>query len=120
MKMKLTLRQGFILIDETCTRQSTALAGLESFAGAQVGTNQKLHEIIYQISSQISTSEDDLMRLQKTAQSGDQKDPQTRVFQFQPNEYNVAGVVHLLLLIKWMLLFFYRWHIFILPINQSL
>ena len=41
-KVKLTLKQGFVLIGETCTRHISVLEGLESFAGSQVGTNQKL------------------------------------------------------------------------------
>ena len=31
-RLKLALRQGFILIDETCAKHSSALEGLQSFA----------------------------------------------------------------------------------------
>ena len=33
-----------ILIDETCAKHSSALEGLQSFAGAEIGTSQKMHE----------------------------------------------------------------------------
>ena len=35
-KLKLALRQGFILFDETCAEHSSALEGLQSFAGAEL------------------------------------------------------------------------------------
>ena len=39
-KLNLTLKQGFILIDETCAKHASVLHGLQSIAGAQLGTNQ--------------------------------------------------------------------------------
>ena len=41
VKLKLTLRQGFILIDETCAKHSSALEGLQSFAGAEIVASQR-------------------------------------------------------------------------------
>ena len=34
-KLKLTLKQGFVLIDETCAKHATVLEGLQSFAGSE-------------------------------------------------------------------------------------
>ena len=45
-KLKLTLKQGFVLIDETCAKHASVLDGLQSFAGAQLGTNQKVHDTL--------------------------------------------------------------------------
>ena len=36
-KLKMALRQGFILVDETHAKHSSALEGLQSFAGAEIG-----------------------------------------------------------------------------------
>ena len=43
-KLKLALRQGFVLIDETCANHASVLEGLQSFAGAQLGTTQRIQE----------------------------------------------------------------------------
>ena len=43
-KLKLALRQGFILIDETCAKHASVLEGLQSFAGAQLGTRQRIQD----------------------------------------------------------------------------
>ena len=53
-KVKLTLKEGFMIIDENCNRQSQALNGLESFAGSQVSTNQNFLETVEQFHGQLS------------------------------------------------------------------
>ena len=45
-KLKMALRQGFILFDKTCAKHSSALEGLQSFAGAEVGANQRTHDTL--------------------------------------------------------------------------
>ena len=45
-KMKLTLKQGFVLIDDTCAKHASVLEGLQSFAGAEIGANQRTHETL--------------------------------------------------------------------------
>ena len=83
-KIKLTLKQGLMVIDENCSRQTQALNGLESFAGSQVRTNQKSRGTIEQFHGQLSVMakdlnlewriqsiEDDLARLQRNARTGD-------------------------------------------------
>ena len=99
-KIKLTLKQGFVLIDETCTKQAMAFSGLESFAGAQVGTNQKFQETMQQISGhpsvvqhrtrelqkdtsldwRIQTLEDELASLQKASRPNEQQDVHSQTF----------------------------------------
>ena len=51
-RLKMALRQGFILIDETCAEHSSALEGLQSFAGAEIGANQSIHKTLQRLSSQ--------------------------------------------------------------------
>ena len=97
-KLKLTLKQGFVLIDETFAKHATVLDGLQSFAGAQLGTNQKVQETLHRLSGQLSvvqqrtielqkntsldwriqSVEDDLIALQKTMQGGNARDVQER------------------------------------------
>ena len=99
VKLKLTLRQGFILIDETCAKHSSALEGLQSFAGAEIGASQRVHEALQGLFSQLgslqrrtlelerNTSldwrmqaiEDDLNKLQVNFQSGIQLSGQDRL-----------------------------------------
>ena len=45
-RLKLALRQGFVLIDETCAKHSSALEGLQSFAGAEIGAGGGRRRII--------------------------------------------------------------------------
>ena len=91
-KLKMALRQGFILIDETCAKHSSALEGLQSFAGAEIGANQRIHETLQRLTNQMgilqhktlelerNTSldwrmqsiEDDLTKLQVKFQGGSQ------------------------------------------------
>ena len=52
-RLKMALRQGFILIDETCAKHSSALEGLQSFAGAEIGASQRIHETLQRLSSQM-------------------------------------------------------------------
>ena len=98
-KLKMALRQGFILIDETCAKHSSALEGLQSFAGAEIGANQKIHETLQRLTGQMgalqhktvelerNTSldwrmqsiEDDLTKLQVKFQGGSQLSGQDRV-----------------------------------------
>ena len=93
-KVRLTLKQGFILIDETCTKHASVLEGLQSFAGSQVGTNQKVQETMIRMSGQlllvqqrtrelqrdtsldwrIQETEHDLMKLQESTRSSSQND----------------------------------------------
>ena len=53
-KLKLILKQDFVLIDETCAKHATVLDGLQSFAGAQLGTNQKVQETLQRLSGHLS------------------------------------------------------------------
>ena len=98
-KLKMALRQGFILIDETCAKHSSALEGLQSFAGAEIGASQRVHETLQRLSSQMGTLqhrrlelerntsldwrmqtiEDDLNKLQVKFQGGSQLSGQDRV-----------------------------------------
>ena len=41
-KLKLTLKQGFVIIDEPCAKHVIVLDGLQSFAGSQMGANQRV------------------------------------------------------------------------------
>ena len=64
-KLKLALRQGFILIDETCAKHSSALEGLQSFAGAEIGASQKIHEALQRLSNQMGTLQHRTLELEK-------------------------------------------------------
>ena len=64
-KMKLTLKQGFILIDETCAKHALVLEGLQSFAGAEIGANQRVHETLQRLSSQMGTLQQKTLELEK-------------------------------------------------------
>ena len=64
-RLKMVLLQGFILIDETCAKHSTALEGLQSFAGAEIGASQKIHETLQRLSSQIGTLQHRTLELEK-------------------------------------------------------
>ena len=64
-KLKLALRQGFILIDETCAKHSSALEGLQSFAGAEIGASQKVHETLQRLSNQMGTLQHRTLELEK-------------------------------------------------------
>ena len=58
-RLKLALRQGFILIDETCAKHSSALEGLQSFAG------QEMHETLQRLSNQNGNTPTQNVRLEK-------------------------------------------------------
>ena len=62
-KMKLTLKQAFILIDETCAKHASVLEGLQSFAG--VGANQRVHETLQRLSSQMGALQQKTLELEK-------------------------------------------------------
>ena len=64
-RLKLALRQGFILIDETCAKHSSALEGLQSFAGAEIGASQKIHETLQRLSSQMGALQYRTLELEK-------------------------------------------------------
>ena len=64
-RLKMALRQGFILIDETCAKHATALEGLQSFAGAEIGASQKIHETLQRLSSQLGTLQHRTLELEK-------------------------------------------------------
>ena len=64
-KMKLTLKQGFILIDETCAKHASVLEGLQSFAGAEIGANQRIYETLQRLSSQMGTLRQKTLELEK-------------------------------------------------------
>ena len=98
-KLKMALPQGFILIDETCAKHSSALEGLQSFAGAEIGASQRVHETLQRLSNQMGTLqhrtlelegntsldwrmqtiEDDLHKLQVKFQGGSQLSGQDKV-----------------------------------------
>ena len=63
--MKLTLKQGFILIDETCAKHASVIEGLQSFAGAEIGANQRLHETLQRLSSQMGALQHKTLELEK-------------------------------------------------------
>ena len=65
VKLKLTLKQGFVLIDETCAKHATVLDGLQSFAGLQLGTNQRVQETLYRLSGQLTIVQQRTTELQK-------------------------------------------------------
>ena len=91
----MALRQGFILIDETCAKHSSALEGLQSFAGAEIGASQRVHETLQRLSNQMGnlqhrtrntsldrrmqTIEDDLNKLQVKFEGGTQLSGQDRI-----------------------------------------
>ena len=52
-KLKLALKQGFILIDETCATHASVINGLQSFAGAQLGANQSIQDAIQSLQGQM-------------------------------------------------------------------
>ena len=64
-KVNLALRQGFVLTDETCTKHANVLEDLQSFAGSQVGTNQKVQEMMTRLSGQLSFVHQRTRELQK-------------------------------------------------------
>ena len=64
-KLKLALKQGFILIDETCAQHASALEGLQSFAGAQLGTNQKVQDALQRLLGQMSSVHQRTIELEK-------------------------------------------------------
>ena len=68
-KMKLELKQGFILIDETCAKHASVLEGLQSFAGAEIGANQRVHETLQRLSSQMGTLQQKTLELEKNTSS---------------------------------------------------
>ena len=61
----MALRQGFILIDETCAKHSSALEGLQSFAGAEIGASQRIHETLQRLSSQVGTLQHRTLEFEK-------------------------------------------------------
>ena len=65
-KLKLTLKQGFILIDETCAKHASVLEGLQSFAGAQIGPNQRTYETLQRLLSQMAVVQQNLWNLKRT------------------------------------------------------
>ena len=64
-KLKLTLKQRFVLIDETCAKHATVLDGLQSIAGSQLGTNQKGSGNIASSSGQSTIVQQRTVELQK-------------------------------------------------------
>ena len=66
-KLKLTLRQGFVLIDETCAKHSSALECLQSFAGAEIGTSQRVHETLHRLSGQMVVLQQKTLELERNA-----------------------------------------------------
>ena len=64
-KLKMALRQGFILIDETCAKHSSALEGLQSFAGAEIGASQRIHETLQRLSNQMGTLQHRTLKLER-------------------------------------------------------
>ena len=64
-RLKLALRQGFILIDETCAKHSSALEGLQSFAGAEIGASQRIHETLQRLSRQMGILQQKTLDLER-------------------------------------------------------
>ena len=64
-KMKLTLKQGFVLIDDTCAKHASVLEGLQSFAGAEIGANQRIHETLQRLSGQMGVLQQKILELEK-------------------------------------------------------
>ena len=112
-KVKLTLRQGLILIDETCSKHATVLEGLQSFAGSQVGTNQRVQEMLQSVSGllsvvqqrtlelqkdtsldwRIQSIKDDLLKLQKTTQVGSLKESQDQTLGIWSDRYKISSKI---------------------------
>ena len=63
--MKLTLKQDFILVDETCAKHASVLEGLQSFAGAEIGANQRIHETLQRLSGQMGVLQQKTLELEK-------------------------------------------------------
>ena len=61
----MALRQGFILIDETCAKHSSALERLQSFAGAEIGASQRVHETLQRLSHQMGTLQHRTLELER-------------------------------------------------------
>ena len=59
------MRQGFILIDETCAKHSSALEGLQSFAGAEIGASQRVHETLQRLSGQMGILQQKTLELEE-------------------------------------------------------
>ena len=64
-KPKLALRQGFVLIDETCAKHASVLEGLQSFAGAQLGTTQRIQDVLQRLQGQFSSIQQRTMEFEK-------------------------------------------------------
>ena len=83
---------------KTCAKHSSALEGLQSFAGAEIGASQRIHETLQRLSNQMGTLqhrtldlerntaldwmqtfEDDLNNLQVEFQGGSQLSGQDRI-----------------------------------------
>ena len=64
-KMKLTLKQGFVHIDDTCAKHASVLEGLQSFAGAEIEANQRTHETLQRLSSQMGVLQQKTLELEK-------------------------------------------------------
>ena len=62
---ELLLKQGFILIDETCAKHASVLEGLQSFARAEIGANQRVHETLQRLSSQMGTLQQKTLEFEK-------------------------------------------------------
>ena len=61
----MTLKQGFTLIDETCAKHASVLEGLQSFAEAEIGANQRIHETLQRLSIQMGNLQQKTLELEK-------------------------------------------------------
>ena len=64
-RLKLALRQGFVLIDETCAKHASVVEGLQSFAGAQLGTSQRIQDVHQRLQGQFSGIHQRTVELEK-------------------------------------------------------
>ena len=64
-KLKLTLKQGLVLIDEPCAKHAIVLDGLQSFAGSQLGANQRVQGTLNRLSEQLTVVQQRTIELQK-------------------------------------------------------
>ena len=62
--MKLTLKQGFVLIDETCTKHATVLEGLQSL-GHKSEQIKRFKKTLHRVSGQLSVAQQRTLELQK-------------------------------------------------------
>ena len=53
------------LLDETCAKHASVLEDLQSFAGAQIGANQRIHETLQRLLGQMAVIQHKTLELEK-------------------------------------------------------